>query len=292
MGAKVKTNNRTDQNIKVVWVDTTKIYLSSTPLGTSIRLIPDRGNTVYGLETKENIISTQNKKIRNRVQVYPTQLSAVNLGSVPVRVRLKKTPIFQTEFVTTGSLSLSSIYEITSDKNPLSVDLTTYLEDGGYTYGWFKGLLEETENITVFGKLYRIGTEYYFDMIDSYVGKVQLIAGLFLRERRFSSTGVELQTSDIKILTEKEGLSSVKIAVTNQVPVPSTGVNIATLYIQPGTEQIDMATYFDYNKEYLSYPLTNIADTLYFIVDTEGDANIASPTSVASVGIGLTWEEQ
>jgi hypothetical protein len=292
MGAKVKTNNRTDQNIKVIWVDTTKIYLSSAPLGTSIRLIPDRGNTIYGLETKENIVSTQNKKIRNRVQVYPTQLSAVNLGSVPIRVRLKKTPIFQTEFVTTGSFSLTSIYEITSDKNPLPTISTTYLEDGGSTYGWFRGLLEETENITVFGKLYRIGTEYYFDMIDSYVGKIQLVAQSFLRERRFSSTGVELQTSDIKILTEKEGLSSVKIAVTNQVPVPATGINIATLYIQPGTEQIDMATYFDYNKEYLSYPLTNVADTLYFVVDAEGDVNIASPTSVATVGIGLTWEEQ
>ena len=292
MGAKVKTNNRIDQNIKVIWVDNSKIYLSSAPVGTSIRLIPDRGNTVYGLETKENIVSTQNKKIRNRVQVYPTQLSTVNLGSVPVRVRLKKTPIFQSVFVATGSFSLSDRYEITSDNIPLTTSSTEYLEDGGYTYGWFKGLLEETENITVFGKLYRIGTEYYFNMIDSYVGKLQLLVGTFLREVRFSSSGEELLTSDIKILTEKEGLSSVKIAVTNQVPVPSTGINIATLYIQPGTEQIDMATYFDYNKEYLSYPLTNVADTLYFVVDAEGDVNITSPTSVASVGIGITWEEQ
>lgn len=292
MGAKVKTNNRTDQNIKVIWADTSKIYLSAAPIGTSIKLIPDRGNTVYGLETKENIISTQNKRIRNRVQVYPTQLSAVNLGSVPVRLRLKKTPIFQSEFTVTGSFTLTSRNDLTSDKNPLITSSTSYLEDGGFTYGWFKGLLEETESITVFGKLYRIGTEYYFDMIDSYVGKVQLLAGSFLRELRFSPSGVQLTTSDVKILTEKEGLSSVRIAVTNQVPVPSTGINIATLYIQPGTEQIDMATYFDYNKEYLSYPLTNVADTLYFVVDAEGDVNITSPTSVASVGIGITWEEQ
>lgn len=292
MGAKVKTNNRIDQNIKVIWTDSTKIYLSSAPLGSSIKLITDRANTVYGLETKENIISTQNRRIRNRVQVYPTQVSTVNLGSVPVRVRLKKTPIFQSTFAVNGSFALTSKYEITSDKNPLPTSSSTYLEDGGHTYGWFRGLLDETENITVFGKLYRIGTDYYFDMIDTYVGKVELVAQSFLRELRFNTLGTQLSDNDVKLLTEKEGLSSVKIAVTNQVPVPNTGINIATLYIQPGTEQIDMATYFDYNKEYLSYPLTNIADTLYFAVDAEGEVSLSSPATLATVGIGITWEEQ
>ncbi len=292
MGAKIKTNNRIDQNIKVIWTDATKIYLSSAPLGSGIQLVADRANTVYGLETKETIVSTQNRKIRNRVQVYPTQLSTINLGSVPVRVRLKKTPIFQSTFAVSGSFSLTAKYEITSDNNPLPTSSTSYLEDGSYTYGWFRGLLEETENITVFGKLYRIGTDYYFDMIDTYIGKVELVAQSFLRELRFNTVGTQLSSNDVKILTEKEGLSSVKIAVTNQVPVPNTGTNIATLYIQPGTEQLDMATYFDYNKEYLSYPLTNIADTLYFAVDAEGEINLTSPTALATVGIGITWEEQ
>jgi hypothetical protein len=90
-----------------------------------------------------------------------------------------------------------------------------------------------------------------------------------------------------KTAYEKEGLSSVKIASNSVVPIPNTGVNVATLYLRSGTEQFDLDTYFDYNKEYLSFPLTDIADTLYFAVDSD-----TASTNTDEISLGVTWEEQ
>ena len=55
-----------------------------------------------------------------------------------------------------------------------------------------------------------------------------------------------------------------------------------------GTEQVDLNTYFDYNKEYLSYPLTDEAETLYFAIDSDQKIQEAEN----EIAIGLTWEEQ
>ena len=52
-------------------------------------------------------------------------------------------------------------------------------------------------------------------------------------------------------------------------PIPGTGTNVATLYLQQGTEQFDLAAYFDYNKEYLSFPLTDNTESLYLAVDSD-----------------------
>ena len=98
-----------------------------------------------------------------------------------------------------------------------------------------------------------------------------------------------------KSLDEKEGLSSVKIATNTVVPIPGTGINVATIYLQQGTEQLDLSPYFDYNKEYLSFPLTDQADTLYFTVDSDTKAvndNDNFVTDAELISLGVTWEEQ
>ena len=83
-------------------------------------------------------------------------------------------------------------------------------------------------------------------------------------------------------------LTSINVINNPVVPIPDTGINIATLYLTPGTEQLELDTYFDYNKEYLSFPLTDEAESLYFAVDS--DTKIGSNTD--SIAIGTTWEEQ
>lgn len=301
MGAKINTGNRVDNNIRVIWADATRIYLSSRPANWttspatgSITLIPDRAASVYALETKRNIVSPiSGNSVRNRVQVYPTKLSSSNLGNNPLRLRMKKTPIFQTSVTPSGTLGLSAVYEVTSAKLPLTVNESgTYLQNGESLYGWFKARLNTSDSgpvISVFGRLYKSAGSYHFELNETYAGTVFLLDnsfGNFLAEKRFDAQGNVL-TGVSKTTSEKEGLSSVLIADETQVPVPGTGINIATLYLQEGTEQFDLLSYFDYNKEYLSFPLTNQADTLYFVVDSD-----TSSATSDLVSLGVTWEEQ
>ena len=306
MGASIKTDDKRDQGIYVEWVDeaNNKLILSGTPQNTStIKLLPDRANCVYGLETKENILSTvESNSVRNRVQVYPTKLSAANLGDNPVRLRMKKTPTFQTAVDVSGkTFTLAAQHTITSQNHPLSTTTLnpssppdtaptetggTYLQNGESIYGWFQAKLDGITDITPFGRLYKFADNYYFEVLQTFNGTITLLGGAFLPDGRFDADGSDYQ--DTRIETEKEGLSSIIIAYNTAVPIPGTGINIATLYLQEGTEQLDLAAYFDYNKDYLSYPLTDVADTLYLAVDSDTlSGSTADPTS-----LGITWEEQ
>lgn len=294
MGGKIKTSSRVDQNIKVIWTTSNRIYLSKKPLNTVVTIIPDRSNTVYGIETKREIISSDGSRVRNRVQVYPTKMSTANLGNtLPIRLRMKKTPRFQTlDTITSGiTFTLTAEYRITPEnlELPVSVNSTTYLDDGESVFGWFRGKLDK-DKLTVFGRLYRIASSYYFELLETYNGTIVLSAGDFLCDLRFGPDGSEL-TGITKVTEEKEGLSSVEIATQEQVPIPGTGIDIATLYLKPGTEQIDLSSYYDYNKEYLSYPLTDVADSLYLVVDTESTFVVPNPSS-EELSISITWEEQ
>jgi hypothetical protein len=71
MGAQVVTNSAVDTGIKVVWADpaTNTLTLNRQPNNGNLRyLIPDRANVVYGLETKDVILSTlEGNAVRNRV---------------------------------------------------------------------------------------------------------------------------------------------------------------------------------------------------------------------------------
>jgi hypothetical protein len=293
IGAKLKTANRVDQNIRVIWANATHVFLSAVPVGTSgFALLPDRANTVFGLETKRVILSTrEGNAVRNRVQVYPTKLSASNLGDNPVRLRFKKTPKFQTSVIPTGSLRLSTNYNIDATNAPLVVTAgsASYLANGEDIYGWFRASVG-VDRVTIFGRLYKVTDSYYFEPLESFNGTITILAvDDFLADGRFEADGTEIVGSIVtKYTTEKEGLSSILIANDTVVPIPNTGTNVATIYLQQGTEQLDLSPYFDYNKEYLSFPLTDQADSLYFAVDSDRTVQSA----VDEVSLGVTWEEQ
>ena len=306
MGAQVKTNNPIDTGIKVVWVDYSagELYLSKQPAGSGLTLIPDRGDLVYGLETKDLIYSTvEGNPVRNRVQVYPTKMSTANLGGNPVRLRMKRTPIFQTLTQTGANVTLAINGEYTVTPNNTALTVTeaggaagvTYLQNGEEIYGWFQGTINDVDSETIFGRLYKKTNEYYFEVLQSFNGIVKLNdGGLFLKDLRFAravAADGTLSVQTVDTVTETalaDQLTSVKALNNTVVPIPNTGSNVATLYLQPtGTEQVNLDTYFDYNKEYLSYPLTDQAETLYFAVDSDQNVNVT-----AEVAIGLTWEEQ
>ena len=138
--------------------------------------------------------------------------------------------------------------------------------------------------------MYKIGGSYKFESLESFNGILTLNGdGQFLPDLKFFSNGeTTVSTTITSVSSELEGLSSVKITSNPVVPVPNTGTNVATIYLQKGTEQFDLSTYFDYNKEYLSFPLTNIADSLYFAIDS--DTPSTNPDD--PISLGVTWEEQ
>ena len=299
IGAKVKTDSALDQNVEVIWVQGANVFLSAPLNSTSgVSLLPDRSATVYGVETKKSIKSTrEGNVVRNRVQVYPTKMSTANIGNDTVRLRFKKTPLFQTniapdETVDSGNgLRLSADYTIdnTNASLPVVSAASGYLQNGQDTYGWFRGRVESA-GVTVFGRLYKEADYYYFELLESFEGSVTLISGgRFLADKKFQADGntVTYTNTSSKVLEEKEGLSSVEIASNIVVPIANTGVNVATTYLRSGTEQFDLSAYFDYNKEYLSFPLTDVADTLYFAVDSD-----TASTNTDEISLGVTWEEQ
>ena len=300
MGAQVKTNNPIDTGIKVDWIDAAnnKIYFTRMPQGTGLTLIPDRADLVYGLETKDVIKSTiEGNPVRNRVQVYPTKMSTANMGNKPVRLRMKRTPIFQTLAQPQGTFALTAEHIISPSNNPLPFTdgSTPYLQNGEELFGWFEGLVGGVDNETIFGRLYKETNQYYFEVLQSFNDVVVLNnAGEFLADRRYVRGGntdgeVVTSTTETKNLVPlADQLTSVNAINNTVVPIPNTGSNVATLYLQPnGTEQVNLDTYFDYNKEYLSYPLTDQAETLYFAIDSD------NPVSEKhDIAVGLTWEEQ
>ena len=302
MGAQIKTDNPVDTGIRVVWIDEAaqKIYLNKTPQGQTLTLIPDRADLVYGLETKDIIYSTlESNPVRNRVQVYPTKMSTANMDQTPVRLRMKRTPIFQTltPVNINHTLTLNSDYVVTPESLPMSVTESNapYIQNGEEIFGWYQGVIGDVDDETIFGRLYKQSNNYYFEVLQSFNDVVVLKqGGIFLPDQRFvrdSGQNGALAVSTVPTANEvplADTLTSVNAVNNVVVPIPNTGSNVATLYLQPnGTEQVNLDTYFDYNKEYLSYPLTDQAETLYFAVDADKPVDVS-----ADVAIGLTWEEQ
>jgi hypothetical protein len=232
------------------------------------------------------------------VQVYPTKLSTANLGNNPVRLRMKKTPIFQTTDVVSGDLTLTADYTISAETTPLTVTESDapFLLNNAEKYGWFKARVLG-ESITVFGRLYKLANEYYFDLFDSFTDTVTLTTGKFLPDERFGyqantvSGNIEVVNySDTTrvVLPSQDSLTSINVVSQPLLPIPLTGTNVATLYLVPGTEQVELNTYFDYNKEYLSFPLTDEVESLYIAIDS--DTLVGENTD--PIAVGITWEEQ
>ena len=75
-------------------------------------------------------------------------------------------------------------------------------------------------------------------------------------------------------------------------PVSGTGSTLFSLYTGPGGSQYDLTDYFAYNKEYISYPLTNEVDILCAYAMWESTSEVSQPITQLSIVNSLTWEEQ
>ena len=92
-------------------------------------------------------------------------------------------------------------------------------------------------------------------------------------------------TSGTATFTSADALSPIEFTTSSGVTVITGGITVATFFVGAGGVDLDLAPYFGYNKDYLSYPLTAAAgDTLYlFAQSASGTINMSG---------ALTWEEQ
>ena len=85
--------------------------------------------------------------------------------------------------------------------------------------------------------------------------------------------------------TSVDTLSPVEFTTSSGVTTVTGGTVVATFFVGNGGVDLDLAPYFGYNKDYLSYPLAATSgDTLYVFAQ--------SATGAADVSAALTWEEQ
>jgi hypothetical protein len=334
-------------------------------LNSPVNFIVDAPYSVFSLESKENIQSSQDFLVRNRVQVYPTKLSVgmqtpggqkkTTLLNVQKNVIFQDSPVFNIYANTTdkqyktvkftGTDSQRELKgsglptRLTSENNsPLrrnsEIILTNTFSGGQNTtyggphyspasvgdklYGWAR-VTDGVTPFTLFGRLevIEIGARdnspiWDFIPSDSYTGTVRFVNNSYFTHayQYFNDLGAGSMTGatnkgrvSSKITENKqeiERLSSVKVNNEIRRPIPGTGTKIASFYLEDGSEYFDLQPYFDYNKDYLSFPLTNIPDNLLIgaviNADLSPSGGAGASTGAESVSpriaVSLTWEEQ
>jgi hypothetical protein len=306
VGAKVVSSNPLDQNIEINFVNVNvgsqRLYLNvplnSTSLST-ITVIPNRPTPLIGLKCRETIQSSTGKSVRNRTQVYPSRMSSGSTGVL--KLDLIKSPIFQTTYSTSGSLALSSPVNIGKRGKPTSIPVTntSYLSVNTGVYGYMRGYYENDASlkpISVLGYLENRGATdgYYFYALKSTSDNIvlydnpNLAFSTFLKEENHNPVGTIISGTNTEFTLAP--LSSVKVNPQARSPIPNTGTVITSIFIPASGQEFDLSSYFDYNKEYLSYPLTNKVESLYLCASSQTTYNSGTPA--ADVSTSLTWEEQ
>ena len=91
-------------------------------------------------------------------------------------------------------------------------------------------------------------------------------------------------------------LSAVLTVPEQRTPIPGTGQVVTTLFSSNAGSEFDLAPYFDYNKDYLSFPLTNQVESLYVCAASKAFyrdlSDLVTDVSRGDILASLTWEEQ
>ena len=212
----------------------------------------------------------------------------------------------------TGTTGSTLVFSVTTDTDSnTATDIASaaeYIRDiGTGVYGHFRARFK-TENptryVSILGFLENRGQDrtkgniqndnYYFSAIDSTEDDVILepLGGtnFFLYEDNVTPKDGTIISSAQNDFTLAP-LSSVKVSPQLRAPIPNTGTVVSSIFVPPKTgEAYDLSSYFDYNKEYLSFPLTNTVESLFLVASSKDtyDPGEASATMSASI----TWEEQ
>ena len=177
----------------------------------------------------------------------------------------------------------------------------------------------------ILGKLFRTSAGYFFEKFFSYPEDIYIV-GYFIPERHLtlSSTGVfseqvlsagtgagvfgssastdqtkwnRLEVDGLATWEDITRLSGVQIAQDlDLTPIPDTGNEILSYYANAGGYQFDLQDYFAYNKEYLSFPLTDEVDIInlqgHYDISVQALGSATPGNAPFKVNNALTWEEQ
>ena len=183
------------------------------------------------------------------------------------------------------------------------------MDAGEKTYGYFRyTIVGDTSGTayTTLGLLENTIDGYYFSAAEVTVGELNIV-GKFLRAGHYSGPGDNSNNPDLSSTVESAGftgfsssplsrLSAVNIDTEQRSPIPGTGTVITTLFSPNSGEEYDLQTYFDYNKDYLSFPLTDLVDSLYVCASSKSFYNGTDGTGTygtkGNILASLTWEEQ
>ena len=204
-----------------------------------------------------------------------------------------------------GTSGTTLIFSVTTDDTSATVaSAAEYIRDiGGGAYGYFRGAFKsDTTNkpITVLGYLENRGKDrtknidldsYYFYALEATSDSIILnkgsISDAFVRETDDKGDGTPTPDKGLSEFT-LDPLSSIKVNDQLRSPIPKTGTIVASIYAPASGEEYDLSPYFDFNKEYLSFPLTDVVDSLYICASSQKP--FASFTG--NISASLTWEEQ
>jgi hypothetical protein len=189
--------------------------------------------------------------------------------------------------------------------------------------GWTAGSSSPSAYTPILGKLFRTSAGYFFEKFFSYPEDIYIV-GLFVPERHLtlSSAGVfteqvlsagsgvlgssastdqtkwkRLETDGFATWEDITRLSGVQIAQDlDLTPIPDTGNEILSYYANAGGYQFDLQEYFAYNKEYLSFPLTDEVDIInfqgHYDISSQAKGSTVPGLAPFKVNNALTWEEQ
>ena len=310
MGAKVLTGNSNDQNIIVVWVDTSNNRLyTNKPLvqsgsNVAIDVIVDRSKPLLGLKCREEINS-----VRNRVQVYPTRLATGASGVTTLQ--LLRSPLFQTFDSYTGNLSIVGTDNyvnvgrrgkktaLTGETNE-SAGSGNFIANGSSTYGYFRYTLAGDSSgnaYTMLGLIEKEGDVLYFTSNRKTTDDV-LIRGTFIPVGNYGGPDPSAFTvpTEPYATSTLNDLSAVITDPEQRSPIPGTGQVVTTLFTSNAGSEFDLSPYFDYNKDYLSFPLTDQVESLYICASSKAfyrnTNDLNTDVARGDVLASITWEEQ
>ena len=163
---------------------------------------------------------------------------------------------------------------------------------------------------TMLGLLQKENGNYYFSASEVTIDELN-IRGSFLRVGNYSGPGDPTDNGgdgpDLSGTVEATGfngfytsslsrLSAVNIDTEQRSPIPGTGTVVTTLFAPNSGAEFDLQSYFDYNKDYLSFPLTDLVDSLYICASSKSFFKDGNGTGAygkrGEILASITWEEQ
>jgi hypothetical protein len=332
-GLKAKTSIQSSQDFLVrnrVQVYPTKLSVGmQTPGGqtgtTAITLQKNvlfQSNTIFDVfDASEDPELKTGTKFYNDFRFTGTSDEALKLAGsgLPTRISFSN--------VSPNNIDLSTLTAGNTNAGPYY----TGAKVGDNFYGWAR-VTNKTSDFTLFGKMevVKLGAiknspVYDFIPSDSYTGDAFFKEGSYfthayqyfnelapsLGEAETDATKrgetaisvistekgrVQTKSDAIAIdadITQIERLSSIQIINETRRPIPGTGSKVASFFLKDGSDYFDLQPYFDYNKDYISFPLTNIPDNLFIGAQFQDDLpGLPGGGASPRVAVSLTWEEQ